>query len=335
MKYWMPGVIALMAVPAVHAANYRLVYSPSQKLEVFIDNVKNNKPESWCAPSIPLRIVSANAKDATVLDGFLPRVGSLLAKQCPAVSQLPWTLTDKAGNQLAAGDALKNQRWKPQVKTAPAPQTQPEAAPQAQQEAPMPPAAVAVSSPQADATPAQVFELPKGCKFRTYWQGSDAGSAMFIPSGGDLTCQSDGWLSGSDNVQLQSNGKSSSPAISFLQGYPLMNIDVAGKTLTVVSANRQRMVLANPQVAGSYLVLPFDSAQHAWFFSGTLIAELPRQQAADAERVKQRVAKVRETWQPLLKAYREPLSVRLVDQLAADRVDPASGSYLTVQNAAH
>ncbi len=40
MKYWMPGLVALMAVPTAQAMNYRLVYSPSQKLEVFIDDVK-------------------------------------------------------------------------------------------------------------------------------------------------------------------------------------------------------------------------------------------------------------------------------------------------------
>ncbi|QLJ33657.1 type VI secretion system-associated protein, partial [Serratia marcescens] len=47
MKYWMPGLVALMAVPTAQAMNYRLVYSPSQKLEVFIDDVKNSNPASW------------------------------------------------------------------------------------------------------------------------------------------------------------------------------------------------------------------------------------------------------------------------------------------------
>lgn len=78
MKYWMPGLVALMAVPTAQAMNYRLVYSPSQKLEVFIDDVKNSNPESWCGKSIPLRIVSAQSQDPAVLNDFLPRVGNLL-----------------------------------------------------------------------------------------------------------------------------------------------------------------------------------------------------------------------------------------------------------------
>ena len=51
---------------------------PSQKLEVFIDDVKNSNPESWCGKSIPLRIVSAQSQDPAVLNDFLPRVGNLL-----------------------------------------------------------------------------------------------------------------------------------------------------------------------------------------------------------------------------------------------------------------
>ena len=48
MKYWMPGLVALMAVPTAQAMNYRLVY-PSQKLEVFIDDVKTAIPKAGAA----------------------------------------------------------------------------------------------------------------------------------------------------------------------------------------------------------------------------------------------------------------------------------------------
>ncbi|MGG4624310.1 type VI secretion system-associated protein [Serratia odorifera] len=326
MKYWMPGVIALMAMPAVHAANYRLVYSPSQKLEVFIDDVKNNKPASWCAKNIPLRIVSAKSRDAAVLNDFLPRVGNLLEKQCAKATQLPWTLTDKSGATLASGNASKNRKWQPEIAA--------NAAAQSTEPAPAPPPAVAVNSAPADASPAQVFTLPQGCKFRTYWGQGNAGSALFIPSGDALQCV-DGWLNGSSAVTLQQGGKTLTPSVSFYQGYPLMNIDVATRPLKVVSANTQRLVLANPQAAGSYLLLPFDAKQHAWIFNGALIAELPRLEAADAERVKQRVAEVQAAWQPLLSERNATLTVRLVDKLVADRADPASGSYLSVNNVAH
>lgn len=114
MKYWMPGLVALMAVPTAQAMNYRLVYSPSQKLEVFIDDVKNSNPESWCGKSIPLRIVSAQSQDPAVLNDFLPRVGNLLEKQCPKAGHLPWTLTDKRGESWPAAKLPKctaGNRW--------------------------------------------------------------------------------------------------------------------------------------------------------------------------------------------------------------------------------
>ncbi|RTF29038.1 type VI secretion system-associated protein, partial [Serratia marcescens] len=156
MKYWMPGLVALMAVPTAQAMNYRLVYSPSQKLEVFIDDVKNSNPASWCGKSIPLRIVSAQSQDPTVLNDFLPRVGNLLEKQCPKAGHLPWTLTDKRGEKLASGEAAKARGWKPVVKQEAS--EPPETPPQ-----PAIPAAVAVTSPQADSAPAQRFSLPQGC----------------------------------------------------------------------------------------------------------------------------------------------------------------------------
>ncbi|WP_416260201.1 type VI secretion system-associated protein [Gibbsiella quercinecans] len=322
MKYWMPGAIALLAMPAVHAANYRLVYSPSQKLEVFIDDVKNNKPESWCAKSIPLRIVSGQSKDAAVLDDFLPRVGNLLEKQCPSVAQLPWQLTDKGGQTLAEGNAAKNQRWKPLLK-------QPPATPPAQ---PSAPPAVTVTSPLADAEPVQTFDLPQGCRFRTYWSSAGNGSALFIPGGDNLRC-ADGWLNGSSTVLLQQSKQAQPVAVTFLQGYPLINLNLNQQTLRVVSANRQRLVLGGA-AAGSYLLLPFDTQRHAWAYGGTIIVELPRLEAADAAKVKQRIGRAHEAWQPLLAGQPQP-TFKLVESLAADREDPASGSYQTVTATAH
>ncbi|CAI0725885.1 type VI secretion system-associated protein [Serratia entomophila] len=327
MKYWMPGLVALMAIPAAQAANYRLVYSPSQKLEVFIDGVKNSQPESWCGKTIPLRIVSAQSKDPAVLNDFLPRVGNLLEKQCAKASQLPWTLTDKRGEKLASGEAGKAHGWKPGHKQAAVDPIEP---PQ-----PVIPAAVAVTSPLADPAPAQRFDLPQGCHFRTYWNGEANGSALFIPSGAALRCGDDGWLNGSSSAQLQQNGQTATPALWFHQGYPLMNLSVGDRPLKVASANAQRLVLgANPQAPGSFLLLPFEPQLHAWSFSGVVIVEMPRVDAADTEKVKQRVQQVQTAWQPLLGAS-APLTFKLVEKLAADRADPASGSYLSVNGATH
>ncbi|CAI2025974.1 type VI secretion system-associated protein [Serratia ficaria] len=328
MKYWMPGLVALMAIPAAQAANYRLVYSPSQKLEVFIDNVKNSQPASWCGKTIPLRIVSAQSKDAAVLNDFLPRVGNLLEKQCAKASQLPWILTDKRGEKLASGEASKARGWKPVPKPV---ADEPAAPPQ-----PAIPAAVAVTSPPAASAPAQRFDLPQGCHFRTYWNGEANGSALFIPSGAALRCGDDGWLSGSGEIGLQQNGQTASPRLSFHQGYPLAKVNVGDRPLSVVSANAQRLVLgANPQAPGSFLLLPFEPQLHAWSFDGVVIVEMPRTDAADPAKVTQRVKQAQSAWQPLLSAPATPLTFRLVEKLADDRVDPASGSYLSVNDATH
>ncbi|WP_288446256.1 type VI secretion system-associated protein [uncultured Serratia sp.] len=328
MKYWMPGLVALMAVPTAQAMNYRLVYSPSQKLEVFIDDVKNSNPESWCSKSIPLRIVSAQGKDPAVLNDFLPRVGNLLEKQCPKAGHLPWTLTDKRGEKLATGEAAKARGWKPVVKqeTAEQPQTPPP---------PTIPAAVAVTSAQADTAPPQRFSLPQGCHFRTFWGDDATGGALFIPAGEALRCGEDGWLQGSGAVTLQHGGQTLSPTLWFLQGYPLAKINGGDRALTVVSANAQRLILGgNPQAPGSFLLLTFEPQLHAWAFNGEAIVEMPRVDAADETKIKQRVQQAQTAWQPLLSAS-APLTFKLVEQLAADRVDPASGSYLSVNGATH
>lgn len=328
MKYWMPGFIALMAIPAAQAANYRLVYSPSQKLEVFIDDVKNSQPASWCGKTIPLRIVSAQSKDPAVLDDFLPRVGNLLAKQCAKASQLPWTLTDKRGEKLASGEASKARGWKPVHKQQAIEPVEPPA--------PVIPAAVAVTSPQADSAPVPKFDLPQGCHFRTYWSEEANGSALFIPSGDALRCGDDGWLNGSSSVTLQQDGKTASPALSFYQGYPLVKINVGEHPLNVISANVQRLVLgANPQAPGSFALLPFAPQLHAWSFNGEVIVEMPREEAADTAKVKQRIEQAQRAWQPLLASPATPLNFKLVEKLADDRLDPASGSYLSVNNATH
>lgn len=316
MNYRISGIIAMMALSAAaQAADYRLVYSPSQKLEVFIDDVESEAPASWCDQSIPLRIVSAQSKNPSLLNDFLPRVGSLLAKQCPDVTQLPWTLEDKAGEVLAEGNALKAQSWRPILKA------RPEVTPPAE----VIPPEVPVTSPLADATPLQAFDLPQGCRFRTHWEN---GEALFVPSDSALRC-TDGWLNGNSTLTLQQNGQLQAAAVTFFQGYPLVNLNVGEQPLLVVSANPERLVLGGGrQASGSYLLLPFDQQRHSWVFGGTIIVEMPRLEAGNRENIRQRIGAARDSWRSLL-SNNASLTFKLVDSLAADRVDPASGSYLS------
>lgn len=76
----------------------------------------------------------------------------------------------------------------------------------------------------------------------------------------------------------------------FLQGYPLAQINGGDRALTVVSANAQRLVLGgNPQAPGSFLLLSFEPKLHARAFNGEAIVEMPRVDAADENKVEQRL----------------------------------------------
>ncbi|MBH2995969.1 type VI secretion system-associated protein, partial [Serratia marcescens] len=80
--------------------------------------------------------------------------------------------------------------------------------------------------------------------------------------------------------------------------------------------------------------LSFEPKLHAWAFNGEAIVGMPRVDAADENKIKQRLQQAQTAWQPLLSAP-APLTFKLVEKLAADRVDPASGSYLSVNGATH
>ncbi len=118
MKLWLPGLApALLPQHRTQAENYRIVQSPAQKLDVWIDNIKDNTPQSWCKPEVALRIVANGKKNVSVLENFVPRLGALLENQCgKALKQLNWTLNDAGGNPLAHGGraAIKRRsgrRW--------------------------------------------------------------------------------------------------------------------------------------------------------------------------------------------------------------------------------
>lgn len=82
MKHWILGAALFVATGVAQAENYRIVQSPSQKLDVWIDNIKGNTAQSWCANEVALRIVANGNKNVKILDNFLPRVGALMEHQC-------------------------------------------------------------------------------------------------------------------------------------------------------------------------------------------------------------------------------------------------------------
>ena len=111
MKLWLSGLALLTVATTAQAENFRIVQSPAQKLDIWIDNIKDNTPQSWCKADVALRIVANGKKEVSVLENFVPRLGSLLEHQCSKLNTLNWTLNDPEGTALARGTAAKAQDW--------------------------------------------------------------------------------------------------------------------------------------------------------------------------------------------------------------------------------
>lgn len=157
MKLWLSGLALLAVTSTAQAENFRIVQSPAQKLDIWIDNIKDNTPQSWCKPEVALRIVANGKKDVSVLENFVPRLGSLLEHQCSKVNTLSWTLNDPAGTTLAQGTAAKAQEWALVVKQQ---QATPAVTTTTASGALMPPDQnVATHTVAADRTPWQEFTL--------------------------------------------------------------------------------------------------------------------------------------------------------------------------------
>lgn len=316
MKLWLPGIATLLIAFNVQAENYRVVYSPSLALEVYIDNVVSKAPDDWCKETLPLRIVSGKSKDSAVLTTFLPRVGTLLSNQCGTLDVVPWQMTDKDGGVLASGSASKLQNWRPIVMAdATTSASDSNAAP------------LDLSRP-ADSTPLQHFDLPSGCHFRTAWD--DNAESMFIPDVSKQQCSPDGWLEGKSELTLAGTGKPVNVPVTFYQGYPIANLSISGSPLDVVSANNQRMIVTRSDATDSWLILPFDAKQHLWRFNGTLLVKMEKSTAEqDANAVKSRVETLRALWGPHFMPQQK-VNVLLIDTLHADLVDPAIGAWRNI-----
>ncbi|HBV39773.1 MAG TPA: hypothetical protein DEF05_08880 [Erwinia sp.] len=314
MKFWLPAVTLLFATTA-QAEDYRVVYSPSLALEVFIDNVAGNAPKDWCQENVHLRIVSGKSKESHVLNSFLPRVGKLLNNQCGKLNELPWQMTNEAGSVLASGTAAKVQNWRPIViadgtVTATTGNAEP----------------LDLSQP-ANSAPLQHFDLPRGCHFRTWWD--EKGQSLFIPDDRHLSCSTEGWLEGKSELTLASNGKSQTIPVQFYQGFPLRNVHPSTGELTIVAANNQRLVVAKKEAPDSWLLLTFNPLLHVWSFDGALLVKMSKSQASDAALLKSRVEALRKTWGNLIDSQVK-VNVLLVNDLHADLADPAIGAWRTV-----
>ena len=336
MKLWLPSLALLAVCGSVQAENYRIVQSPSQKLDVWIDNIADNTPKSWCSKTLPLRIVASGDKKPAVLNNFLPRLGSLLVNQCGTLTQVHWKLTDPQGETLAEGTADKAKEWAPVVTstgaTVAASSTSTSTSTSSSSAALTPPTERAEDlSPAANRTPWQEFTLQDGCHLRTFWQGDASAPALFIPAKEDGKCEKGGWLNGRSEVTQISNGAEKKITMTFVHGFPVSGLSdsVDADRLLITTVNNERMVVSEGSLAQSWMILPYVNSLNGWQANGTVAVEISRDIASDATRLQARLDEVRKAWTP----WFEPgtrLNILLIDSLHPQLRDPAVGTYKTL-----
>lgn len=324
MKLWLPGLALLALCGSAQAENYRIVQSPSQKLDVWIDNIADNTPKSWCAKTLPLRIVAGGDKKPSVLNNFLPRLGALLENQCGTLTQVHWKMTDPQGTTLAAGTADKAKDWQPVVTSTGATTAQSTANTQ-------PVGRAEDLSPPANRAPWQEFTLQDGCHLRTFWQGDASAPALFIPAKEDGKCEKGGWLNGRSDVTQVSNGAEKKITMTFVHGFPVSGLSdkVDADRLLITTVNNERMVVSEGSLAQSWMILPYVNSLNGWQANGTVAVEVSREVASDETRLQARLNEVRKAWTP----WFEPgtrLTILLIDSLHPQLRDPTVGTYRTI-----
>lgn len=327
MKLWLSGLALLAVATAAQAENYRIVQSPSQKLDVWIDDIQDKTPQSWCKPDLALRIVANGNKDAAILDNFLPRLGSLLEHQCGKLQQLSWTLNDPQGKTLAQGTASKAKEWAAEA-AAQQPLAISSASTPAGNALIPPDQSPEARSPAADRSPWQEFALQDGCHLRTFWQGGASASALFIPASGEAGCEKGSWLSGRTVMTQMRNGAPQETAVTYLHGFPVTGLseNVDPEKVLITSVNKERMVFSTENSDQSWMILPYDRALNSWKSEGTVAVEVSRDLASDEARLQARIDAVKKVWSPWL-APDAHLNIVLIDALRPQLRDPAVGAW--------
>lgn len=323
MKIWLSGLALLAVATTAQAENYRIVQSPAQKLDIWIDDIKDKTPQSWCKSEVALRIVANGTKEVTILENFVPRLGALLKNQCGKLDKLTWKLNDPAGVTLARGTASKVQDWAlvvKQEKTAAArvelvpPELNPES-----------------NSVAADRTPWQEFTLQDGCHLRTFWQGGTSAPALFIPDSDKTRCENGSWLSGHTVISQTRNGAKKEMPVTWIHGFPVMGLSekVDPEKALITSVNKERMVFSTQNSNQSWMLLPYDPALGGWKIDGTVAVEISREMASDDAKLQARIKAVKQTWSPWL-APGTSLNIVLIDTLRPQLRDPAIGAWRAV-----
>ena len=330
MKLWLPGLALFAVCCGAQAENYRIVQSPTQKLDIWIDDIADNSPKSWCARELPLRIVANGDKKVTVLDSFMPRLGALLENQCGTLALVRWKLTDAQNNTLAQGTASKAKDWAPVVTPAAAATSTPPATNTASG-LQLPEGRPEDNSPAANRTPWQEFTLQDGCHLRTFWQGDSSSPALFIPAKDDGKCEKGGWLNGRSDVSQITNGIERKTTMTFVHGFPVSGLSESADAdrLLITTVNNERMVASEGSLGQSWMILPYVPSLSGWQANGTVAVEVSRELVNDQARLQARLDEVRKVWTPWF-APGTTLNILLIDSLRPQLRDPAVGTYKAV-----
>lgn len=111
------ALLGLAVCANAHAAAYRLAFSKGENVEVFVDHADN---QPWCTNPLALRFAFAGTPDNDAVARLLPKLGGLLASQCPSAATLTWKSYDAQGQLVANGAAAKAEDWSSHVVASPA-----------------------------------------------------------------------------------------------------------------------------------------------------------------------------------------------------------------------
>lgn len=154
-QYPVLGLLALSLAAFAGDASHRLAFSKAENVEVFVDH---RAGEPWCAPALQMRFAFGGEPSVEAVERLMPRLGGLLAKECPQAATAQWKSFDASGREARDGLSEKAGGWlavatQPKPAAALASATVPAAeAPPAEKPAPAPVAASALTA----ALPAEV-----------------------------------------------------------------------------------------------------------------------------------------------------------------------------------
>ena len=154
-QYPVLGLLALSLAAFAGDASHRLAFSKAENVEVFVDH---RAGEPWCAPALQMRFAFGGEPSVEAVERLMPRLGGLLAKECPQAATAQWKSVDASGREARDGLSEKAGGWlavatQPKPAAALASATVPAAeAPPAEKPAPAPVAASALTA----ALPAEV-----------------------------------------------------------------------------------------------------------------------------------------------------------------------------------